>query len=121
MAYTVSYSDDDDYVSVVLADDVSRSEHERSTDEASAALVSRGCKRLLVDTRKSDHRMTVGEEFEFARALSSRHPPGVRIAVLILPEDALQLKFVENVAQNRGVDLWLFTEEDRAYEWLLGG
>ena len=52
-------------------------------------------------------------------ALRTRHPSGIHIAVLALEQDFDYLKFVEDVARNRGVDRLVFTDQDQALEWLL--
>jgi len=120
LPYVVEVMEEAGYVTVVLSGDVSRDEHESSTQEASQALTATNCKRLLVDATEANHRMSVGENYDFASALRTRHPLGIHIAVLVLKQDFDYLKFVENVARNRGVDLVVFTEQDQALEWLLG-
>ena len=107
------------YVSLVLTGKVTRTEHESSTNEANLMLTANNCKRLLVDAAAADHKMSVGENFKFASALRSRHQAGIRIAVLVQPDDLEHLRLVENVAKNRGVNLTVFADKVKAFEWLL--
>ena len=119
MPYAVEMMDQPGYVTVVLTGDVSRDEHESSTEAASRILTANSCKRLLVDATEANHKMSVGDNYDFASALRTRHPSGIHIAVLALEQDFDYLKFVEDVARNRGVDLLVFTHKEAALAWLL--
>ena len=119
MAYTIDLVKDPKYVSLVLTGKVARAEHESSTEGVNLTLTANNCKRLLVDATRADHKMTMLDNFDFASALRSRHQIGIRIAVLILPDDFKDLQFVETVAQNRGVNLTVFEDKVKALNWLL--
>lgn len=121
MPYTVEMVEDVGYVTVVLTGNVNKSEHEASTEEASAALTANDCRKLLVEATRANHRMPVTENYDFASALRERHPLGIRISVLVLDEDLDHVKFVETVARNRGVDLTVFSDREQALNWLLDG
>lgn len=119
MPYTVEWHEDREFVGLDLTGKVTRSEHESSTDEVVRTLNANDCLRLLVDVSLADHKMPVGEEYEFVSGLRSRHPVGVHIALVVHRDDPADMQLVEDIARNRGLDLMLFRDSAEALGWLL--
>lgn len=119
MPYRIEPVTNDKYVILMLTGKVTLNEHNRSTDDVISSLTTNNWHRLLVDCTEADHKMPVVQTYEFAKTLDSRHRPGTRIAALVHPEDFEHVKFVENVARNRGVNFTLFAEKAPALQWLL--
>ncbi len=79
-------------------------------------IAAHNCARLLIDVRNVEGRMSVWETF----SLVSAHPPmqGVRAAILDRPENREWYEFYETVSVNRGYHNKVFTDFDKAVEWL---
>ncbi|MEN6575616.1 MAG: hypothetical protein ABFD90_04675 [Phycisphaerales bacterium] len=75
-----------------------------------------GCPRLLIDIRGVDGRLGVLDTFN----LVSSYPgiAGVRAAIVDRPENRSWSDFYETVSVNRGYDNKVFTDIDKAIEWL---
>ena len=63
----------------------------------------------------------VGSLFDFTSELKKHFPKNVRHAIIHRPEAAAHMKFVEDVAHNRGLDPRVFFDRAQALEWLLEG
>jgi hypothetical protein len=76
------------------------------------------CPKLLVDIRGVEGRLGVLETFN----LVSSHPSiqGVRAAIVDRPEYSNWFEFYETVSVNRGYHNKVFTEMEKAIEWLTG-
>ena len=118
MPYTIELAPDAVFVDLRLSGDVPRAEHERSTEEASTAVRTNGCKGVLVDIRELDSRMSAGDDYEFVSSLQSRYPPATRFAVIVAGEAVDHFRFVEDVARNSGANLTLFSNRPAAVDWL---
>lgn len=118
MAYTVELVKDAKYVSVVLTGKVTRNDVENARDEANLALTANGWNRLLVDVTRGNRKLSVAEDFEFTSEHQSSFPVGVRMALVVRPDELEYFRFTENVAQNRGVNMKLFRDKIQALNWL---
>lgn len=119
MEHTIEFEKDAKYVSVVLTGEVTKNELEAARNEANLVLTANGCDRLLVDTTRSKPSLSIVERFEFASEHPSSFPPNIRIALFGRPDELMNHQFTENVARNRGVDMNVFLDGDRALNWLL--
>jgi len=118
MAYSVDYRQAAGIVRIVLADDVSRQELEAARSESSGLLTEHGSHRLFVDASKEKQRQPILEDFEFTKRLREAYGPKVRIAVLVDADDESYMRYVEDVARNRGVNMSLFIDKQAALDWL---
>jgi hypothetical protein len=77
---------------------------------------AQGCPRLLIDIRGVDGRLGVLDTFN----LVSSYPAivGMRAAIVDRPENRSWSDFYETVSVNRGYDNKVFTDIDKAIEWL---
>jgi hypothetical protein len=79
-------------------------------------IASHNCPNLLIDIRGIDGRLGVLETFN----LVSSHPSiqGVRAAIVDRPEYNSWFEFYETVSVNRGYHNKVFTDIEKAIEWL---
>ena len=118
MPYEVMYVEDGNYVSGTLNGDLSASELNSARDDMDAALRVNDCRRLLVDATGVPRMQSITEDFKFTAEHQSALPLGTVHAVVIRPEHAEHMGFVETVAQNRSMDMSLFTDRAAAVDWL---
>lgn len=94
----------------------------RVSDEIIAAIfremAAHNCMRVLADIRGVEGRLGVLETFNMV----STYPciPGLRVAILDRPEDKSWSDFYETASVNRGYDNRVFTDLEKAVEWLTG-
>lgn len=119
MAYAVELVKDAKYVSLLLTGEVTRNDLENSRDQANLALTANGWNRLYVDVTRGNPRLSIAEDFAFTSEHLSRFSLGVRIALVPRPDKLGYFRFIENVAQNRGVNMKLFQDKIQALNWLL--
>lgn len=118
MPYTVIYVEDSDHVCATLADDIGEQELNAARGEMNSMLLAHDCRRLLVDATGVSEMLSFTTDFEFTEQHRTELPLGTRHAVVIAPEHAEHMRFVEDVAQNRSIILELFTDKDQAVDWL---
>jgi hypothetical protein len=80
--------------------------------------VERKLPRALADARQQTGDLSIVEWHELAAGFESRWPPGVRLAVIDLPERVKPDRFMETTARNRGIDVRVFTDVPEALGWL---
>ena len=119
MAHAIEFVKDTKYVGVALTGEITKNDLEIARNEANLALTANNCNRILVDATRSNPRLSVLELFEFEKEHRLRFPLGVRIALVVPPDRLENLRFAENVAQNRGVNMNLFLDRAQALNWLL--
>ena len=118
MTHTVNYVAADDYVLIAFVGEVTTEDLQKCRAEASDLLTANDCTRLLVDATREAPRRDVLGDYDFTSQHRAQLPPGTRHAVLIRASESEYVRFVENVARNRGVDLELFVSLDEALSWL---
>lgn len=74
--------------------------------------------RLLIDVRLVPRPPQTLDSFEIASSHHLDLPADVRVALLVAPRHEPDARFSENVSQNRGFNLQLFTAEADALAWL---
>ena len=116
----VTYDAELDFVTIELSGEVSTDTLVQCRTEAVSLLQANDCKRLLVDATHEAPRRDVTDDYHFTSEHASLFPPGTRHAVLVQLSEHEYMKFVENVARNRGVDMNLFIDRAQALTWLLG-
>ncbi len=88
------------------------------------ALLARRCRRekrsrLLIDITRVNEVPTVSQRFQAGKRAAVFAEYGIRVAVMCSPEQVEPRRLVELVAQNRGVDVRVFTDLSAAQGWLL--
>ena len=118
MPYVVEHIKDAGYVTVTLTGDVTMAELIASREEAASQLAENDCTSLLVDATRVARMQSIFDDFAFTSQHRSYLPPPIRTAVVIQQAHLDHMRFVENVARNRGVKLTLFIEREEALRWL---
>ena len=119
MAYVIDLVKDAKYVSLVFTGKVTRNDLETARDEVSIALTSNSMNRVLVDISQSIIEMSFLDHFQFTSEHQAYFPRGGRIALVISQDEMKGYQFIEDVSQNRGVNVKLFSEKSQACNWLL--
>ena len=119
MPYEVTFAENENYVSGALTGEITESEIKAARVEMNALLTDHDCERLLVDATGTTRMLGFLSDFEITASHKSELPPRTWHAVVIRPDQKEHMQFVENVAQNRAVNLRLFTDRHEAIDWLL--
>ncbi len=119
MQFDVTYVENADYVCGTLKGEVTDADLASARSEMRSKLLDHDCKRLLVDTVGLSQLQSIISDFEFTTEHQTELPTGTRHAVVVNPKHTEHMQFVENVAQNRSINLKIFTERNEAIDWLL--
>jgi hypothetical protein len=84
--------------------------------------IEQGCTKVLVDVRKLEGWLSTLESYTVAsKELEQLRWKGLsKAAIVDRPRDTGPFPFFETVARNRGLNLMMFREVDKAIEWLRG-
>ena len=121
MATSIDVRQDGQYVEVVHRGTLTREELEDARAQTARLLSEHGLMRLLIDGRAADvSSLSNLDVFEFSAGHVSTLPSigTLRMALVVPDEHAQTARFVETVAQNRGVNLCVFLDADTARGWL---
>ena len=118
MPYHVTYVSDAGFVLGTLTGEMTEKELNAARGEMNAQLTEHHCGKLLIDATGLSQMQSVATDFEFTAQHQSELPPGTSHAVVIQSEHKEHMQLIENVAQNRYVNLRLFTDKDQAIKWL---
>lgn len=91
------------------------------TDARELAIKNLGqqhCARLLVDVSHIEKDLGLHAHFEFTPAHASLLPAGTQVALVIAPDFPQIAQLMENVANNRDVQLAIFSDLGAAESWL---
>ena len=119
MAHSIERVKDGSYVRLSLFDELSLTDHEIARAEAGLVLTENGWNKLLIDAVDAKPKMSVFENYDFTADHQLHFPVSLKTAIIHHPDAAEYFKFIEDVAQNRGMELKLFTDETQALRWLL--
>ena len=92
---------------------------EASGLEAIERAAAEDIRRILVDVSAITNRLGATDLFLTTEAHSRLGPPRPRTALLGRPDQAEDLRFIEDVGVNRGMPLKAFTAKEDALNWLL--
>ena len=121
MAHSIELVKDANYVRLSLVGELTRSDHESARAEASLALTENGWNKLLVDAIHAKPKMSALDHYNFTRDHKLHFPANLRTAIIHHPDATENFKFIENVGQNWGQVINLFTDQIQALDWLLDG
>jgi hypothetical protein len=100
------------------------SSHQVSTDELRQSLESvlqiaqqKTINKVMVDATRQKSLPSVMALYYFAVELSTR-ARGMRHAIVVAGESPEDLRFIENAARNRGVNMQIFSSQEDALSWL---
>jgi hypothetical protein len=110
---------DENYVYVTLTGEATVEDFENARAETQVLLSANDCMKVLVGAKREAPEEPFVDDFDFTSQLGSFFPRRTRIA-LVVPDDQMEyMQFVKNVAQNRGVNMVLFSDKEQALVWLL--
>ncbi len=119
MKLDISIVQENGYVEITLTGDPNGDRFNASRAEANELMKKTGCKGLLVDATGLTRMLPVIADFEFTTGHTTELPKGTRHAVIVNPVHMERMQFVEDVAQNRFIDLRIFTDRAKALSWLI--
>ena len=119
MSENLTISDQGEYMLTEFFGTFSVEEGKRCIDAMSAAARDNERPKALLDCRRMTGDPPVGARFEVAEYATTTRGIISKIAMVNREEVVLPDNFVENVANNRGVNLKIFTDFDAAVRWLL--
>ena len=121
MSYTVTVRKEPDYLHVEAAGIRSRDTVLSLARDCIAACKENGHRRLLVDVQRMTGRLPTIEIYELATKDFPRLRQNLALRLVIIDRDDNRdrAQFLEDVAVNQGVDLRVFSNTERALEWLL--
>ncbi|HET6600136.1 MAG TPA: hypothetical protein VFG60_09245 [Burkholderiaceae bacterium] len=123
MTTSITVHADARYIEVVHRDLLTRTELEDARVQTARLLAENGLVRLLIDGRQADmSAVSHLDVFEFTSGHAAELPSIglLRMALLVAEAQAEVARFVETVAQNRGVNLRLFFDVNEAQAWITG-
>lgn len=120
MKYEIKLSDSGTYIVVIVNSDMTRTLAEQIGFEAMHLARKKNLNLFLYDLRNSINRESVNSNYIFAKQDVIRIQPDYsnKIAMLTSPNDKSH-NFVETVLRNVGHNVLLFTDKEKALEWLL--
>ena len=119
MAWRGTIHEKDKFVEITASDSVSVNDMIESRRFVEASWRSHGIKATLVDVRKVREIPVIIEIFAFGASFSDTViPPGVKFSILTSKVAEKGMRFLETVAQNRGILVQVFTSETSALDWL---
>ena len=74
--------------------------------------------KILIDARSITGNISTMARFDFATFMSELFPIGIKIAIVGSTEVVWSDRFLENVANNRGVNTKVTTDITEAMDWL---
>jgi hypothetical protein len=80
--------------------------------------VAHGITRILCDETDLEYTLSALSTFDAATFIAEVAPKVARVAIVINPKNVEAARFWENVAVNRGLQVRLSTDRERALKWL---
>jgi hypothetical protein len=118
MQEVLSISDRGTFILVDFFGEFNVEAGKQCVDRMTEACQEYGRSRVLLDCRKMTGEMPIFSRFQVAEYGASKRYTIAQMALVVRPEIVLPDNFVENVAVNRGMNMKLFTDIDKAEAWL---
>lgn len=119
MTYRLDILRRGDYLHIKFTGPFSLAAAKSSVDAMFDACAAEDCSKVLFDCRAMTGEISTMNRFEIAQYGSMSLTHVGKIAMLGREDQILPDKFFENVAVNRGQNLKVFSDEDKAFEWLM--
>ena len=122
MSYSVTLSEDGQYIICRITGAVTAELARESSKELNRMCLEHNIKRVLTDVRDVPNTLNISQNYEYAYKDMAQLglQRDVRAAILAAPGDKTH-DFVETVAQNAGYGVRVFHAEDAALAWLYEG
>jgi hypothetical protein len=97
-------------------------DHGKAMEKAARLVESKGVVRVIYDIRRATGEASTTEIFDVSSSVALGPPATVRQAVVYSPDclEPEEVRFAENVAANRAIQMRLFTKIEDAMAWLAG-
>ncbi len=118
MAYYINPDETDQCVRVSYEGEMPSVELAAARTAANSVLGERDWLRLLVDLTKLRTLPTPAQLFDHTKAITAEVRRGVRVAVLVRPDQVHAARLVERIARSDGVFLAYFLDPDKAKAWV---
>ena len=100
MPYEITSLETERCVSVTHIGETSIKDFQTARNEAAERLKTKGWHKIIFDSRENEHPPTLIEAYGLTASLSCVFLPEIKIAVLISRDLELDIKFLEDSAQN---------------------
>ena len=118
MSYCVNPVEEDRCVIVSYAGEMPSVELSAARREAHGVLGRQNWSRMLVDLTQLQSHPTPAQLFDHSKAIASEVGRGVRVALLVRPDQGQSARLVERIARSDGVFLAYFLDRDKAMAWV---
>ena len=118
MAWSVEANPQPGYLSIRVVSDADARAFEEIIAAILREIAAHDCSRVLVDIREAKARPGVLETFGLVSSYSAMQ--GLRAAILDRPGNKRWFDFYETVSVNRGHNNRVFTDPEKAIQWLTG-
>jgi len=119
MPYDLKYHAEQDYIEATLTDRLTMGVVRNYLAKLLPVLEKTDCRRVLTDARKAESQSTARDILQFPEMLAaSPLTQRLKRAILIKP-GASGFDLLEIISNLQGQNVQLFTEQDKALEWLL--
>ena len=118
MAYRISISDTEDYVTVKHVGEVTYRELEAARDKIKDILCEKKLIKIFVDLREMTPVLEKVEKICFIGSHSDVYPENIRISVVVPNILYESDRFVDELADLLDINHRLFLSKDEAIEWL---
>ena len=120
MSRSIELEDKDDFVLIVYSGEFDMQSAKETIDRILQACSEKHCSTALLDCRNMTEIITTLDRFEAAIYGQVIKDTVSRMAVVGPPGLVLLVHFFENVARNRGLNMRVFLDMDKAVGWLKG-
>ncbi|NWF88329.1 MAG: hypothetical protein HXY50_02595 [Ignavibacteriaceae bacterium] len=121
MSYTISISEDGNYIILKTVGEITSSSAIKQNLEAHDLGKKSGISKFLVDATESRNNNSVSENYKFAHSDLQMFPEiskSARVAILVSP-DGHSHDFIETLMRNAGHNTTIFRDREKAINFLL--
>jgi hypothetical protein len=118
MPYLINPVENDRCVFVSYAGEMPSVELSTVRGEANRLLGQRRWGRLVIDVTQLQSAPTPAQLFDQTKAIAAEVPRGVRVALLIRPDQLEAARLIERIARHDGVVLAYFHDAAKALAWV---
>ena len=119
MSYSLRHDQDDNCLVLTFDGKVTLDVIKEVAPEVAKLSEETGCRLLLNDMSKATIAMSMMDVFSSPRVMDESKVSRTMKRALVVPPDFADAHFLETVTRNRGHDLMVFQEIEKAREWLL--
>lgn len=118
MPYTVEVFPDEGYVSLEHRGTITLNEISEARNKVIEQVANHQISNVLVSVLGVTNKLSTFEAYFVTEEHGKVKRPAMRGALLARPDQMDDVKFVETVARNRGMNIWAFDNKEDALAWL---